>query len=45
MREEKIMSFWIFQGNPQRFTIDKARYPDLHEINSYVKNGNIMSGV
>ncbi|OZM56330.1 AAA family ATPase [Lottiidibacillus patelloidae] len=36
------MSQWIFQGNPKRFTIDKEKYPDLHDINSYVKNGEII---
>ncbi|MFS0864926.1 AAA family ATPase [Fredinandcohnia sp. 179-A 10B2 NHS] len=36
------MSYWIFQGNPQRFTIDKEKYPDLHDINSYVKRGKVI---
>ncbi|WP_087974838.1 AAA family ATPase [Oceanobacillus rekensis] len=36
------MSYWIFQGNPQRFTIDNEKYPDLHDINSYVKEGKII---
>lgn len=33
------MAYWIFQGNPQRFTIDQDKYPDLHDINSYVQEG------
>jgi MoxR-like ATPase/predicted RNA-binding protein with PUA-like domain len=36
------MSYWIFQGNPKRFTIDKEKYPDLHDINSYIKDGKII---
>lgn len=36
------MSYWIFQGNPQRFTIDNEKYPDIHDINNYVKEGKII---
>lgn len=36
------MTCWIFQGNPQRFTIDKEKYPDLHDMNSYVQDGKII---
>lgn len=36
------MSYWIFQGNPQRFTIDQEKYPDLHDINAYVKEGKVI---
>lgn len=36
------MTYWIFQGNPQRFTIDKDKYPNLHDINSYVRDGKII---
>ncbi|WP_404469624.1 AAA family ATPase [Sutcliffiella horikoshii] len=36
------MTFWIFQGNPQRFTIDNEKYPHLHDINDYVRKGNVI---
>lgn len=36
------MSHWIFQGNPQRFTIDNEKYPHLHDINNYVKEGKVI---
>ncbi|WP_332699325.1 AAA family ATPase [Halalkalibacter lacteus] len=36
------MSYWIFQGNPKRFTIDKDKYPDLHDIDSYVEKGKVI---
>jgi 5-methylcytosine-specific restriction enzyme B len=36
------MSHWIFQGNPQRFTIDNEKYPHLHDINNYVKKGKVI---
>ncbi|NMH68033.1 EVE domain-containing protein [Bacillus sp. RO3] len=36
------MSHWIFQGNPQRFTIDNEKYPHLHDINNYVKEGTVI---
>lgn len=36
------MTKWIFQGSPLRFTIDKEKYPHLHDIDDYVKNGKII---
>jgi 5-methylcytosine-specific restriction enzyme B len=36
------MPHWIFQGNPQRFTIDNEKYPHLHDINNYVKEGKVI---
>ncbi|RIU93445.1 AAA family ATPase [Oceanobacillus picturae] len=36
------MSKWIFQGNPKQFTINEDKYPDLHDINQYVKEGEII---
>ncbi|WP_335872292.1 AAA family ATPase [Bacillus sp. 2205SS5-2] len=36
------MSHWIFQGNPQRFTIDNEKYPHLHDFNNYVKEGKVI---
>lgn len=36
------MAYWIFQGNPKRFTINKDKYPDLHDINEYVEKGKVI---
>ncbi len=36
------MQKWIFQGNPKQFTINEDKYPDLHDINQYVKDGKII---
>ena len=36
------MPKWIFQGNPKQFTINKDKFPDLHDLNQYVKDGKII---
>ncbi|WP_100398860.1 AAA family ATPase [Bacillus sp. FJAT-44742] len=36
------MGHWIFQGNSERFTIDKDKFPDLHDIDQYVEEGRII---
>ncbi|MUV38768.1 5-methylcytosine-specific restriction enzyme [Lentibacillus sp. JNUCC-1] len=36
------MPKWIFQGNPKQFTVNKDKFPDLHDINQYVKDGKII---
>ncbi|MCG3417559.1 AAA family ATPase [Oceanobacillus jordanicus] len=36
------MPKWIFQGNPKQFSINEDKYPDLHDINQYVKDGKII---
>lgn len=36
------MTNWIFQGNPLRFSIDEEKYPNLHNIDDYVKKGKVI---
>ncbi|WP_117170205.1 AAA family ATPase [Paraliobacillus sediminis] len=36
------MTSWIFQGNPKRFSINNDKYPDIHDIDNYVKKGKVI---
>lgn len=36
------MSYWIFQGNPQKFFTDQEKYKNIHNINPYVKENRII---
>ncbi|WP_182199328.1 AAA family ATPase [Paraliobacillus salinarum] len=36
------MTSWLFQGNPKRFTINNDKYPDIHDIDNYVKKGKVI---
>lgn len=31
------MAYWIFQGNPESFTVDENKYPEIKDINRYVR--------